>query len=141
MRLHERERQIASAVAVVAVADVVVVVVVVIVIVVVGGVNGCIASASAPEVHTMPGQGRRCHASRGGRVFPRGGRRHRSNPTVVEERLTVVELMTHTGMIRLYLTILSCIMCNFLVDCKSHTCHTCPNFLCVNLTPSHTCST
>ena len=25
--------------------------------------------------------------------------------------------------------------------CKSHTCHTCPNFLCVNLTLSHTCST
>jgi len=25
--------------------------------------------------------------------------------------------------------------------CKSHTCHACPNFLCVNLTISHTCST
>ena len=25
--------------------------------------------------------------------------------------------------------------------CKSHTCHTCPNFHCVNLTLSHTCST
>ena len=40
-RLHERERQIASAVAVVAVA---------IAVVVIDGVNGCVASASAPEV-------------------------------------------------------------------------------------------
>ncbi len=80
MRLRERECQIASAVAVVAVAAVVVIVVVV------NGVNidGCIASASAPEVHVLPGQGRQRGASRGGRVFPWGRRRRRSNPTVVE---------------------------------------------------------
>ena len=52
MRLRERERQIASAAAVVADAAVVVIVVVVD-----GGVNGCVASASAPEVHVLPGRG------------------------------------------------------------------------------------
>jgi hypothetical protein len=80
MRLRERERQIASAVAVVAVAAIVVVVVVVDGV----GVNGCIAFASAPEVHILPGQGRRRRASRGGGVFPRGRRRRWSDPTVVE---------------------------------------------------------
>ena len=33
-------------------------------------VNGCVASASAPVVHVLPGQGRRRRASRGGEVFP-----------------------------------------------------------------------
>ena len=80
MRLRERERQIASAIAVVAVAAIVVVVVVVDGV----GVNGCVASASAPEVHILPGQGRRRRASRDGRVFPQGRRRRRSNPMVVE---------------------------------------------------------
>jgi hypothetical protein len=51
MQLRKRERQIASAVAVVAVAAVVVKVVVVDGI----GVNGCVASSSAPEVHVLPG--------------------------------------------------------------------------------------
>ena len=54
MRLRKRKRQIASAVAVVTVAAVVVVVVVVNGI----GINGCVVSASAPEVHVLPGQGR-----------------------------------------------------------------------------------
>ena len=59
---------------------------VVIVVVVVNdvGVNGCVASASAPEVHVLPSQGRRRRASGGGGVFPRGRRRRRSDPTVVE---------------------------------------------------------
>jgi hypothetical protein len=34
------------------------------------GVNECVASASAPEVHVLPGQGRRRRASRDGGVFP-----------------------------------------------------------------------
>jgi hypothetical protein len=80
MRLGERERQIASAVAVVAVAAVVVVVVIVDGV----GVNGCVASASAPEVHVLPGQGRQCCTSRGGGVFPRGRRWRWSDPTVVK---------------------------------------------------------
>ena len=61
MRLHERKRQIASAVAIASVAVIAVVAVaaVVIVVVVVNGigVNGCIISASSPEVHVLPGQG------------------------------------------------------------------------------------
>jgi hypothetical protein len=85
MRLRERERQIASAVAVVAVVAVAVAAVVVVVVVVDGvDVNGCVASASAPEVHVLPGQGRQRRASRGGGVFPRGRRRRRSDPMVVE---------------------------------------------------------
>ena len=56
MRLREREHQIASAVVVVAVAVAAVVVVVVVIDGV--GINGCVASASAPEVHVLPGQGR-----------------------------------------------------------------------------------
>ncbi len=80
MRLRKHERQIASAVAVVTVAAIVVVVVVVDGV----GVNNCVASASAPEVHVLPGQGRQRRASRGGVVFPRGRRRRWSDPTVVE---------------------------------------------------------
>ncbi len=80
MRLREREHQIASTVAVVAVAAVVVVVVVVDGV----GVNGCVTSASVPEVHVLPGQGQQRRASRGGGVFPRGRRQRRSDPTVVE---------------------------------------------------------
>jgi hypothetical protein len=84
--LRERERQIASAVAVVAV---VAVAAVVFVVVVDNGVdvNGCVASASAPVVHVLPGQWRRRRTSRGGW--------RRSNPKVVE-------LTTHAGMRRLY---------------------------------------
>ena len=78
MRLRKRERQIASAV--VAVAAVVVVVVVVNSV----GVDGCVASAFVLEVHVLPGQGRQRCASRGGGVFPRGWRRRRSDPMVVE---------------------------------------------------------
>ena len=76
--LRKRERQIASAVAVVAV------VAVVFKVIFDDGVdvNGCVASASAPVVHILPGQGRQCCASRGGKVFPRGQRRRRSNPNV-----------------------------------------------------------
>ncbi len=77
---HKRKRQIASAVAVLVVAAIVVVVVVVNNI----DINGCVASASVPEVHVLPGQRWRCCASRGGRVFPRGQRRRRSNPIVIE---------------------------------------------------------
>ena len=91
MRLGERERehQFASAFAVVAVAVVAVVVVavaVVIVVVIVDGigVNKCVASASVPEVHVLPGQGRQRRTSRGGGVFPRGRRQRWSDPTVVE---------------------------------------------------------
>ena len=96
MRLRERERehQFASAFAVVAVAVVAVVVVavvvvavaVVIVVVIVDGigVNKCVASASVPEVHVLPGQGRQRRTSRGGGVFPRGRRQRWSDPTVVE---------------------------------------------------------
>ena len=76
IQLRERERQIASAVAVaVAVAAAGVVVV---------SVNGCIASASAPEVHVLPGQGQQRCASCGSEVFPRGRRRRLSDPMVVE---------------------------------------------------------
>ena len=55
--LREGERQIAS---VVAVAVVAVAAAVVFVVVVDDGVdvNGCVASASAPVVHVLPGQGR-----------------------------------------------------------------------------------
>ncbi len=80
MRLRERERQIAYAIAVVAVAAVIVVVIVVNSV----SINGCVASASAPEVHVLPDQGQRRCASLGGGVFPRGRRRRPSNPTVVE---------------------------------------------------------
>ena len=80
--LRERERQITPAVVAVAVA----VAVAVVVVVIVDGIddNGCIASASVPEVHILPGQGRQRCASCGSGVFPRGWRRRRSNPTVVE---------------------------------------------------------
>ena len=86
MRLHERERerQIASAFAVVAVVVVAVAVVIVVVIVDGIGVNKCVASASVPEVHVLPGQGRQRRTSRGGGVFPRGRRQRWSDPTVVE---------------------------------------------------------
>jgi hypothetical protein len=77
---RERERQITSTNAVVAVTAVVFAVVVVVDV----GVNGCVASASAPEVHVLPGQGWRRRASRGGKVFPRGQRWRQSNPKVVE---------------------------------------------------------
>jgi hypothetical protein len=77
MRLRKRERQIVSVVAVVTVAAVVVVVVVVNGI----GVNGCVVSASVPEVHVLPGQRRQRCVSRSGGVFLRGRRRRRSNPT------------------------------------------------------------
>jgi hypothetical protein len=80
MRLRERERQIASAVAVVAVAAIIIVVLVVNGV----GINGCVASASAPEVHVLPGQGRRRCASRGDGVFPRGWKQLWSDPTVVK---------------------------------------------------------
>ena len=53
--LSERERQIASAVTIIAVAAVVFVVSVNDGI----DVNRCVASASAPVVHVLPGQGRR----------------------------------------------------------------------------------
>ncbi len=76
--LHKRERQIPSAIAVVAVAAVIFVVVFDDGI----DVNGCVASASAPVVHILLGQGRRRRASRGGEVFPRGQRRRRSDPNV-----------------------------------------------------------
>ena len=76
--LRKHERQIASAVTVVAVAAVVFVVIFDDGV----NVNGCVASASAPVVHILPGQGRQRRASRGGEVFPRGQRRHRSNPNV-----------------------------------------------------------
>jgi hypothetical protein len=71
MRLREHERQITSAVAIATVA----VATVVVVVVVVGGVgvNGCVASASAPG-----------GASRDGVVFPRGRWRRRSDLVVVE---------------------------------------------------------
>jgi hypothetical protein len=82
MRLRKREHQIASAVAVVAVAIAAVVIVVVVVDGV--GVNGCVASASAPEVHVLPSQGRQRRASRGGGVFPRGRQWRWSDPMVVE---------------------------------------------------------
>jgi hypothetical protein len=100
MRLHERERerQIASAFAVVAVVVVASAVVIVVVIVNGIGVNKCVASASVPEVHVLPGQGRQCRTSRGGGVFPRGRRQRWSDPTVVEWRLTVVEVTTYAGM-------------------------------------------
>ena len=78
--LRERERQITSTIAVVAVTAVVFVVVVVDDV----GINGCVTSASAPEVHVFPGQGWRRRASRGGKVFPRGQRWRQSNPKVVE---------------------------------------------------------
>ena len=69
--LRERERQIASAVTIVAVVAIAAVVAVVAVIAVIAiaaiifvvvvndsvDVNGCIASASAPVVHVLPGQG------------------------------------------------------------------------------------
>jgi hypothetical protein len=85
--LRERERQIASAiaiVAVVAVAAVAAAATIIFVVVVNDGVdvNGWVASASAPVVHVLPGQGWRRRASRGGKVFPRGQRWHRSNPNV-----------------------------------------------------------
>ena len=83
MRLRERERQIPSAVVAVAVAVAVAAVVVVVVVIEGVSVNGCVASASAPEVHVLPGQGRQCRASRGGGVFPRGRRRRWSDPMVV----------------------------------------------------------
>ncbi len=53
MQLCKGKRQIASAIAIVAVAAVVIVVVVINGV----GVNRCVASASAPEVHVLPGQG------------------------------------------------------------------------------------
>ena len=58
--LRERERQIASPVVAVAVIAVTAVVFVVVV-----SVNGCVASASAPEVYVLPGQGWRRRAIRG----------------------------------------------------------------------------
>jgi hypothetical protein len=144
MRLRERERQIASAVVAVAVA----VAAVVVVVVVIDGVsvNGCVASASAPEVHVLPGQGRQCRASRGGGVFPRGRRRRRSDPMVVMtthgcrtndprgDETTLSFLSCVESIVPFYhrLTHLS-----QLCLCKSHTClcksHTC-------LCKSHTCS-
>jgi hypothetical protein len=78
--LRKRERQITSTIAVVAVTAVVFVVVFVVDV----GVNGCVASASAPEVHVLPGQGWRHRASRGGKIFPRGQQWRQSNPKVVE---------------------------------------------------------
>jgi hypothetical protein len=75
MRLRKCKRQIASAVAVAAIAAVAVAVVVVDGI----GVNGCIPSASVPEVHVLPGRGRQRHARGGCRVFPRGRQRRRNN--------------------------------------------------------------
>jgi hypothetical protein len=95
MRLRDRERQIASAVAVfadailavaVAIAVAIAVAAVVVVVVVIDGVgvNRCLASPSAPEVHVLPGQGRRRRASRGGGVFPWGRRRRGSDPMVIE---------------------------------------------------------
>ena len=63
MRMRLRKRQIASAVTVAAAAAVLVVVVVVDGV----GVSGCIASASALEVHVLPGQER-------GRLTTHGGR-------------------------------------------------------------------
>ena len=82
MRLRKRKRQIASAIAVVAIAVATVVVVVVVNNGI--GVNGCVASAPALEVHVLPGQGRRRCASRGGGVFPWGRRRRGSDPMVIE---------------------------------------------------------
>lgn len=79
--LRERERQIASPVVAVSVA---VIAVAAVVFVVVVSVNGCVASAAAPEVHVLPGQGWRHRAIRDGEVFPRGQRQRRSNPKVVE---------------------------------------------------------
>jgi hypothetical protein len=61
MRLRECERQIVSTVAIVVVTAIFVVV-----LIIDGfGVNGCVASASAPEVHVLPGQGQQRRASRG----------------------------------------------------------------------------
>jgi hypothetical protein len=81
MRLRECERQIASTAAIVFVTTIFIVVLVADGI----GVNGCVASASAPEVHVLPGPGQRRRASRGGGVFTCWGqRRRRSDPTVVE---------------------------------------------------------
>ena len=67
--LRERKLQIVSAVAIVMEA------VVVFVVVFDDGVavNGCVASASAPVVHILPGQGQQRRTSRGGEVFPRAG--------------------------------------------------------------------
>ena len=80
--LCKRKRQIASAIAAVIVA----IAAIIFVVIVDDGVNvnGCVASASELVVHVLPGQGRRLHASHGSEVFPRGQRRHSSNPKVVE---------------------------------------------------------
>jgi hypothetical protein len=75
MRLHKYERQIASTVAIAAVATLAVAVFIVDGV----GVNGCVPSASAPEVHVLPGRGRQRRARGGCRVFPRGRRRPRNN--------------------------------------------------------------
>ena len=64
-------------------------------------VNGCVASASAPVVHVLPGQGRRHRASRGGEVFPGDSGGVGATPI---SRLTVAELTTQAGMRRLYHT-------------------------------------
>jgi hypothetical protein len=66
MRLHGCKRQIVSAIAVAAVAAIAIVVVDGV------GVNGCIPSASVPEVHVLPGRGRQRCAQGGCGVFPRG---------------------------------------------------------------------
>ncbi len=71
MRLRECKRQIASVVAIAAIAAATVAVVVADGV----GINGCVPSASAPEVHVLPGRGwQRCARGSCG-VFPRGRRR------------------------------------------------------------------
>jgi hypothetical protein len=120
MRLRKYERQIASTIAIAAVPAVAVAVVVVNGV----GINGCIPSASAPEVHVLPGRGRRHRAHGGCGVFPQGQRR-RQNDEDLEALVSTnnPQLSTNTHghqtndprwdeMTLLY----KCNLCNYLVD-------------------------
>jgi hypothetical protein len=120
MRLRECERQIASAVAVAAVAAIAVAVVIVNGV----GVNGCVPSASTPEVHVLPGRGRRCRARGGCGVFPRGRRRHQNDKDLEalastnDPRSSTNTLGHQTNNPRWDETTLlyQCNVCNYLVD-------------------------
>jgi hypothetical protein len=120
MRVRKCECQIASAIAVAAVAAVAVAVVIVDGV----GVNGCIPSTSAPEVHVLPGRGRRRCARGGCRVFPRERRWRRNNEDLEvlastnNPRLSTNTHSHQTNDPRWDETTLlyQCNVCNYLVD-------------------------
>jgi hypothetical protein len=120
MRLRKCECQIASTIPIAAIAAVTVAVVIVNGI----GVNGCVPSASTPEVHVLPGWGRQ-HCARGGcGVFPRGQRRRWNDKDLEalastnDPRLSTNTHGHQTNNPRWNETTLlyQCNVCNYLVD-------------------------